>query len=136
MHAQGSIRPLRIDYLSYDPIAGQWRYVSIEARIPVAPMSAASFERDSPDHISLRFDPFAAPPIAPGWSGGCSVWRKSSLKMVPTTRQRINTLFLRTVLQHVGSRIDTTIDAINKDDKILSLTWYSLVVEHRQRRPA
>jgi hypothetical protein len=43
--------------------------VSIEARIPVAPMMASSFERDPAERISLRFDPFAAPPIAPGWAG-------------------------------------------------------------------
>lgn len=69
LHASDSSQPLRIDYLGYDAVAGQWRYVSIEARIPVSPMSASSFERDPPDRINLRFDPFAAPPIAPGWSG-------------------------------------------------------------------
>ncbi|WP_345816932.1 hypothetical protein AAGS40_28620 (plasmid) [Paraburkholderia sp. PREW-6R] len=69
LHAADSSRPLRIDYLGYDAIAGQWRYVSIEARIPVAPMSASSFERDGPDRITLRFEPFAAPPIAAGWAG-------------------------------------------------------------------
>ena len=69
LHASDSSRPLRIDYLGYDAIAGQWRYVSIEARIPVAPMSASSFGRDPPDRITLRFEPFAAPAIAPGWAG-------------------------------------------------------------------
>ena len=69
LHASDSSRPLRIDYLAYDAIAGQWRYVSIEARIPVAPMSASSFGRDAPDRIALRFEPFAAPAIAPGWAG-------------------------------------------------------------------
>jgi len=69
LHSDGSTKPLRIDYLGYDAIAGQWRYVSVEARIPVAPMPAASFTRDAPEHITLRFDPFAAPAIAPGWAG-------------------------------------------------------------------
>ncbi|MGO4700788.1 hypothetical protein [Dyella sp. 2RAB6] len=69
LHAEDSRQPLRIDYLSYDAVAGQWRYVSIEARVPVAPMSASSFTRDPADRITLRFEPFAAPPIAPGWSG-------------------------------------------------------------------
>jgi hypothetical protein len=69
LHSAGQTEPLRIDYLGYDAIAGQWRYVSIEARIPVAPMPAASFTRDAPEHITLRFDPFAAPAIAPGWAG-------------------------------------------------------------------
>lgn len=69
LHAADSSQPLRIDYLGYDATAGQWRYVSIEARVPVAPMSASSFERDPPDHITLRFEPFAAPSIAPGWAG-------------------------------------------------------------------
>lgn len=69
LHAADSSKPLRIDYLGYDATAGQWRYVSIEARIPVAPMSASSFERDGSDRITLRFEPFAAPPIAPGWAG-------------------------------------------------------------------
>ncbi|MDR3489586.1 MAG: hypothetical protein P4M05_32440 [Bradyrhizobium sp.] len=69
LHATDSRRPLRIDYLGYDATAGQWRYVSIEARVPVAPMSASSFERDAPDHITVRFEPFAAPSIAPGWAG-------------------------------------------------------------------
>lgn len=50
-------RPLRIDYLGYDTTAGQWRYVSIEARILVAPMSASSFARDTPERITVRFEP-------------------------------------------------------------------------------
>ena len=69
LHAADSSHPLRIDYLGYDATAGQWCYVSIEARVPVAPMSASSFERDAPDRITLRFNAFAAPPIAPGWAG-------------------------------------------------------------------
>ena len=69
LHAAGTGEPLRIDYLGYDATAGQWRYVSIEARVPVAPMSASSFERDAPERITVRFEPFAAPPIAPGWAG-------------------------------------------------------------------
>jgi hypothetical protein len=69
LHAADSSRPLRIDFLGYDATAGQWCYVSIEARVPVAPMSASSFERDAPDRITVRFEPFAAPPIAPGWAG-------------------------------------------------------------------
>jgi hypothetical protein len=69
LHSVGETKPLRIDYLGYDAIAGQWKYVSIEARIPVSPMPAASFTRDPPERITLRFDPFAAPDIAPGWAG-------------------------------------------------------------------
>ena len=61
-------RPLRIDYRGYDVIAGQWRYVSIEARIPVAPISASGFERDAPDRITVCFEPFVAPAIAPNWA--------------------------------------------------------------------
>ncbi|MCX4155416.1 MULTISPECIES: hypothetical protein [Paraburkholderia] len=69
LHTSETSRPLRIDYLGYDTTAGQWRYVSIEARILVAPMSASSFARDTPERITVRFEPFAAPPVAPGWAG-------------------------------------------------------------------
>lgn len=69
LHTSETLKPLRIDYLGYDATAGQWRYVSIEARIPVAPMSASSFERDAPERITVRFEPFAAPPVAAGWAG-------------------------------------------------------------------
>lgn len=69
LHTSETPRPLRIDYLGYDATAGQWRYVSIEARIPVAPMSASSFDRDAPERITVRFEAFAAPPVAPGWAG-------------------------------------------------------------------
>jgi len=69
LHSPGINRPLRIDYLGYDAMAGQWRYVSIETRVPVAPMSASSFDRDPADRVTVRFDPFAAPPIGPGWAG-------------------------------------------------------------------
>lgn len=69
LHKPGLERPLRLDYLGYDAIAGQWRYVSIETRAPVPPMLAASFGRDAPERITLRFEPFPAQPIAPGWAG-------------------------------------------------------------------
>ncbi|GLZ16848.1 hypothetical protein [Burkholderia plantarii] len=69
LYAVNSREPVRIDYLGYDAIAGQWCYVSIDTRVPVPPMSASSFERDTPDRITLRFEPFAAPPIVPEWSG-------------------------------------------------------------------
>ncbi|WP_413197537.1 hypothetical protein [Pararobbsia alpina] len=69
MRSAGNGEPVRIDYLGYDAIAGQWTYVSIDTRISVPPMSATSFERDAPDHITVRFEPFAAPPLSPGWSG-------------------------------------------------------------------
>jgi hypothetical protein len=32
-------------------------------------MSASSFARDTPERITVRFEPFAAPPVAPGWAG-------------------------------------------------------------------
>lgn len=69
MRTVNSSEPVRIDYLGYDAIAGQWCYVSIDTRVPVPPMSASSFGHDAPDRITVRFEPFAAPPISPGWSG-------------------------------------------------------------------
>jgi hypothetical protein len=65
----GDDRPLRIDYFGYDATAGQWDYVSIEGRIPVALMTATRLGRDHPERVTLRFEPFAAPPIAPVWDG-------------------------------------------------------------------
>ena len=69
LHRAGDDTPLRIDYLGYDATAGQWDYVSIEARIPVAVMKATSAGRDDPERVTLRFEPFAAPPITPAWDG-------------------------------------------------------------------
>lgn len=69
LHRAGDDTPLRIDYLGYDATAGQWDYVSIEARIPVAVMKATSSGRDDPGRVTLRFEPFAAPPITPAWAG-------------------------------------------------------------------
>ena len=69
LHKAGDDTPLRIDYLGYDATAGQWDYVSIEARIPVAVMKATSSGRDDPERVTLRFEPFAAPPITPAWDG-------------------------------------------------------------------
>ena len=69
LHEAGNDTPLRIDYFGYDATAGQWDYVSIEARIPVAVMKATSSGRDDPERVTLRFEPFAAPPITPAWDG-------------------------------------------------------------------
>lgn len=69
LHRGGDDMPLRIDYLGYDATAGQWDYVSIEGRIPVAVMKATSSGRDQPARVTLRFEPFAAPPITPAWDG-------------------------------------------------------------------
>lgn len=69
IHLAGDATPLRIDYLGYDVTAGQWNYVSVEGRINVALMKATSAGRDRPEHITLRFEPFAAPPISPRWNG-------------------------------------------------------------------
>ena len=69
LHDANATTSLRIDYLGYDETAGQWNYVSVEGRIPVALMKATSEGRDAPARITLQFDPFASPPISPAWNG-------------------------------------------------------------------
>jgi hypothetical protein len=52
--------PLRIDYLTYNRVAGQWQYVSMDFRAPVGIMPASSFDRGEGDQIELFFQPLAA----------------------------------------------------------------------------
>lgn len=77
LHRAGETNPLWIDHLCYDAVAGQWRCFSLAARISVASKPAASFTCDVPEHITLRFDPFAAPAIGSGWSGRMPLMEKA-----------------------------------------------------------
>ena len=65
---QETIRPslnstqvLRIDYLSFHPGEGRWKYVSMDMRAPVGIMSAASFGTGKAGRIDLRFEPLTDP---------------------------------------------------------------------------
>lgn len=58
-------KPLRIDYLGFDQVAGRWDYLSLDTRAPVPLMPAWSFDRGDPGHIVLRFEPFALPGSGP-----------------------------------------------------------------------
>ena len=51
----------RIEYISFNRIEGRWRSISMDIRVPVGLMPAASFERGQDSKIRLIFDPF---PIA------------------------------------------------------------------------
>ncbi|MDR6940852.1 hypothetical protein J2W55_000680 [Mucilaginibacter pocheonensis] len=51
----------RIEYISFNRIEGRWRSVSMDIRVPVGLMPAASFDRGQESKIRLIFDPF---PIA------------------------------------------------------------------------
>ena len=53
--------PLRIDYLTFNRVEGQWQYVSMDFRAPVGIMPASSFDRGEGDKIELFFQPFAVP---------------------------------------------------------------------------
>jgi hypothetical protein len=53
--------PLRIDYLTFNRVEGQWQYVSMDFRAPVGIMPASSFERGDGDRIELFFQPLAVP---------------------------------------------------------------------------
>jgi hypothetical protein len=94
LHKPGLERPLRLDYLEYDAIAGQWRYVSIETRAPVPPMSAPSFGRDAPERITLCFEPFLRSRSHPAGRGACYAWSKSSRATDPITIPRISFFIL------------------------------------------
>ena len=49
----------RIDYLNYDRVEGRWKYVSMDTRMPVSIMPAASFGPAREGVISLQFAPQA-----------------------------------------------------------------------------
>ena len=49
----------RIDYLSFNRVEGRWKYVSMDTRVPVGLMPAASYERGENKSITLTFEPFA-----------------------------------------------------------------------------
>jgi hypothetical protein len=51
--------PLRIDYLTFNRVQGQWQYVSMDFRAPVGIMPASSFDRGEGDRIELFFQPLA-----------------------------------------------------------------------------
>ena len=51
----------RIDYLSYHPIEGRWKYVSMDTRASVGMMPASSADRGDIASIHLTFEPFAVP---------------------------------------------------------------------------
>lgn len=51
----------RIEYISFNRIEGRWRSISMDIRVPVGLMPAASFDRGQESKIRLIFDPF---PIA------------------------------------------------------------------------
>jgi hypothetical protein len=53
--------PLRVDYLTFNRIEGQWQYVSMDFRAPVGIMPASSFDRCNCDKIELFFQPLAVP---------------------------------------------------------------------------
>ena len=59
--ALGSAQVLRIDYLSFHPGEGRWKYVSMDMRAPVGIMSAASFGTGKPGRIDLTFEPLTDP---------------------------------------------------------------------------
>ena len=48
----------RIDYLTFDRVAGCWDYVSMDTRVPVGIMPAWSFDRGADGRIVLAFAPF------------------------------------------------------------------------------
>ncbi len=50
---------LPLDYLMYERTEGRWNYVSMDIRVPAGIMPAWSFDRGTPDHIALTFQPFA-----------------------------------------------------------------------------
>ena len=49
----------RIEYISFNRIEGRWRSISMDIRVPVGLMPAASFDRGQESKIRLIFDPFA-----------------------------------------------------------------------------
>lgn len=56
----------RIDYLSFHPIEGRWKYVSMDTRAPVGIMTAQSFGRGPAARIEITFQPFAVPAAQEG----------------------------------------------------------------------
>ena len=64
--ASGSNTVLRIDYLSFHPIEGRWKYVSMDTRAPVGLMTADSFGRGDTGRIEVTFQPFAIPAAVEG----------------------------------------------------------------------
>ena len=51
----------RIDYLSFNRVEGRWKYISMDARVPVGLMPAASFTRGEKGKITIEFEPFSMP---------------------------------------------------------------------------
>ncbi len=49
----------RMDYLTFNRVAGRWDYVSMDTRAPVGIMPAWSFTRGEDARIVLTFQPFA-----------------------------------------------------------------------------
>ena len=49
---------VRVDYVTFDRVAGCWDYVSMDTRAPVGIMPAWSFDRGSDERILLTFAPF------------------------------------------------------------------------------
>jgi hypothetical protein len=59
----------RIDYLTYDAVQARWEYVSIDTRAPIGIMFARGFGSDIGPEITVYFDNFANPGLAPGVGG-------------------------------------------------------------------
>ncbi|MCW3061221.1 MAG: hypothetical protein JWQ02_3042 [Capsulimonas sp.] len=55
----GPRKVLRMDYLSFDRVEGRWKYVSMDMRVPVGLMPAASYGREQRGLIAIQYDPFA-----------------------------------------------------------------------------
>lgn len=57
--APGSKEPAftRIDYLTFDRVAGRWQYVSMDTRLPVGIMPAASFGKGADAKVAMEFVP-------------------------------------------------------------------------------
>ncbi len=59
----------RIDYLSFNRVEGRWKYLSMDARVPVGLMPGTSFTRGETGKITIQFDPFSLPGTGPTVSG-------------------------------------------------------------------
>jgi hypothetical protein len=59
----------RIDYLSFNRVEGRWKYVSMDTRVPVGLMPAASDDRGENGSIHLIFEPFAIPAASANITG-------------------------------------------------------------------
>ncbi len=59
--ALGSAQVLRTDYLNFNRVEGRWKYVSMDTRVPVGIMSAASYGTGDKSRIDVTFEPFSSP---------------------------------------------------------------------------